>query len=185
MRQKPDRLKVYEFLYNRLPFSDNETKEYEAMQRMEKLEEKFEHHLMKINTTNMRIHWHAEVLIDRQAEIVNVLIVTDYCYYLFILQDLEGEHYINPFNILCSSTHEAVLDLNRSRRIFEMFRDQLIDAGTYQRPVILKYVLMNDAFQLKGKRSDIFLEEQNLPYYLKAIEHSAVIRKKNHRPAST
>ena len=66
MRQKPDRLKVYEFLYNRLPFSDNETKEYEAMQRMEKLEEKFEHHLMKINTTNMRIHWHAEVLIDRQ-----------------------------------------------------------------------------------------------------------------------
>ncbi|MFC3419810.1 hypothetical protein ACFOLA_10010 [Salinicoccus hispanicus] len=185
MRNKPDRLKVYEFLYDRLPFSENEVVEYEAMQRMERLEGQFEQYLMKIKTSNMLIHWHAEVLVDKRLEIVNVLIVTDYCYYLFVLHDQEGEHYINPFNILCNMSHEAVLDLNRSRRLFDMFREQLIDEGKYQRPIILKYVMMNKAFKLKGKRSDLFLEEEDLPYYLKAIEHSAVIRKKNHHPAST
>lgn len=185
MRDKPDRLKVYEFLYDRLPFSENEVIEYEAMKRMEKLEGQFEQYLMKIKTSNMLIHWHAETLVDKRLEIVNVLIVTDYCYYLFVLHELEGEHYVNPFNILCNMSHEAVLDLNRSRQLFDMFKEQLVDEGKYQRPIILKYVMMNKTFKLKGKRSDLFLEVPDLPYYLKAIEHSAVIRKKNHHPAST
>src|SRR5690625_6663301 len=72
----------------------------------------------------MNIHWHTEMLIDSYYEIVNVLIVTDYCYYLFVLHDLAGEFYINPFNILCRENHEAALDLNRSERIYEMFRDR-------------------------------------------------------------
>ena len=185
MREKHEKLKVYEFLYNRLPFSDTEKQEFRAMQRMEKLEARFERELARIKTHNMSIHWHTEMLIDSDYEIVNVLIVTDYCYYLFVLHDLAGEFYINPFNILCRDNHEAALDLNRSERIYEMFRSQLIDEGKYQRPIILKYVMMNNGFRLQGRRSELFLDEKNLPYYLKAIEHSAVIRKKNHHPAST
>lgn len=185
MRAKDEKLKVYEFLYNRLPFSDTEKQEYKAMQRMEKLEARFEIELARIKTHNMKIHWHTEMLIDSDYEIVNVLIVTDYCYYLFVLHDLEGEFYINPFNILCHENHEAALDLNRSSRIYEIFREQLIDEGKFQRPIILKYVMMNSGFKIKGRRSELFLDSKNLPYYLKAIEHSAVIRKKNHHPAST
>ncbi|WP_411843967.1 hypothetical protein [Salinicoccus sp. HZC-1] len=185
MRDKNEKLKVYEFLYNRLPFSENEKQEFKAMQRMEKLEAKFEHQLSKIKTHNMRIYWHTEILVDSDYEIINVLIVTDYCYYLFVLHELEGEYYINPFNILCHSDHKAVLDLNRSERIYDMFREQLIDEGEYQRPIIIKYVMMNSEFKIKGRRSELFLDAKNLPYYLKAIEHSAVIRKKNHHPAST
>lgn len=49
MRQKNEKLKVYEFLYNRLPFSDDETEEFEAMQRMDLLEEHFDLYLGKIN----------------------------------------------------------------------------------------------------------------------------------------
>jgi len=184
MREKHEKLKVYEFLYNRLPFSDTEKQEFRAMQRMEKLEARFEIELARVKTQNMSIHWHTEMLIDSDYEIVNVLIVTDYCYYLFVLHDLAGEFYINPFNILCRENHEAALDLNRSERIYEMFRSQLIDEGKYQRPIILKYVMMNSGFRLQGRRSELFLDVKNLPYYLKAIEHSAVIRKKNHHAAS-
>lgn len=185
MREKNEKLKVYEFLYNRLPFSEDEAEELKALQRMEKLEKEFEEHLLKIKTGNMEIHWHSEVLIDSDYELVNVLIVTDYCYYLFVLHDFRGEHYINLFNILCDSAHEAVLDLNRSDRIYEMFRDQLIDDGKYQRPIILKYVMMNEKFSLKGRKCEKFLDKRNLAYYLKAIEHSAVIKKKQYPPVTT
>ncbi|WP_020008763.1 hypothetical protein [Salinicoccus albus] len=185
MREKNEKLKVYEFLYNRLPFSEDEAEELEALQRMEKLEKEFESHLSKIKTGNMEIHWHSEVLVDSRYELVNVLIATDYCYYMFVLRDLHGEHYINSFNILCDSSHEAVLDLNRSDRIYEIFRDQLIDDGKYQRPVILKYVVMNEKFSLTGSKSEKFLNRRNLDYYLKAIEHSAVIKKKHYPPVTT
>ncbi len=184
MREKHDRLKVYEFLYNRVPFSDDETAEYHSMQKMEHLESEFERHLMNINTKNMSVHWHAEMHIGNSFEIVNVLITTDYCYYLFVLHDLSGPHYINQFNILCTAEHEAVIDLNRSRAIFEMFRGQLIDEGHYQRPIILKYVMMDPSFKIESARSELFLKLSELPHYLKTIEHSAVIRKKNRHPAS-
>lgn len=179
MRQKNDKLKVYEFLYNRLPFSNSEQEEFQAMQRAEKLEAEFEAYLLKIDTSNISIHWHCEVMLDQSQEFVNVLLVTDYCYYLFILHDLKGPHYINPFNILCTEEHEAVLDLNRSKNIYEIFKHELIDEGEFQRPIIIKYVMMHSSFSTKTRKSELFLSKENLPYYLRAIEHSAVIRKKH------
>lgn len=179
MRQKNDKLKVYEFLYNRLPFSNSEQEEFQAMQRAEKLEAEFEEYLSKIDTSNISIHWHCEVMLDQSQEFVNVLLVTDYCYYLFVLHDLKGPHYINPFNILCTEEHEAVLDLNRSKNLYEIFKHELIDEGEFQRPIIIKYVMMNTSFSTKTRKSELFLSKENLPYYLRAIEHSAVIRKKH------
>src|SRR5699024_8446554 len=149
-----------------------------AMQRREKLEDRFAIELARVKTQNMRIHWHTEMLIDSDYEIVNVRIVTDYCYYLFVLHDLARELYVNPFTILGRANQEAPLAVNRSERIYEMFRSQLMDEGKYQRPIILKYVMMNSGFRLQGRRSELFLDVKNLPYYLEAIEHSAVIRKK-------
>lgn len=181
MRQKNEKLKVYEFLYNRLPFSNTEQEEYNAMQRAEALEAEFEKYLSGIDTSNISVHWHCEVILDKAHEFVNVLLVTDYCYYLFVLHDLKGIHYINPFNILCNEEHEAVLDLNRSRNLYETFKHELIDEGKFQRPIIIKYVMMNAEFKTKTRKSELFLSKENLPYYLRAIEHSAVIRKK-YRP---
>ncbi|WP_052256727.1 hypothetical protein [Salinicoccus sp. YB14-2] len=179
MREKNEKLKIYEFLYNRLPFNDDETKEYQALCRSEALEEEFEQYLQAINMTNIDICWHSEVFVDGEREFVHVLLITDYCYYIFILQDLEGEHYINPFNILCTDSHEAVMDLNRSDKLYQMFKAQLIDEGEFQRPIIVKYIMMNDRFRIKSRKSDLFLSKENLPYYLKAIEHSAVIKNKD------
>lgn len=179
MRQKDDKLKVYEFLYNRLPFSSREQEEFEAMQRVEKLEAEFEKYLDGIDTANISTHWHCEVILDEAHEFVNVLLVTDYCYYLFVLHDLKGTHYINSFNILCNEDHEAVLDLNRSRHLYDVFKHELIDEGQFQRPIIIKYVMMNDSFRTKTRKSELFLSKKNLDYYLRAIEHSAVIRKKH------
>lgn len=182
MRQKNEKLKVYEFLYNRLPFSEDETEEYEAMQRMDLLEEHFELYLRKIDTSNMELHWHCEIVIGSDHEMINVLIATEYCYYLFILHDYEGEHYINPFNILIDKNYDAVYDLNRTSKVYEKFKETLIDDGNFQRPIIVKHVVMNDTFHLAKRPSEQFLSLKNLPYYLRAIEHSAVIRKKQQRP---
>src|SRR5699024_2640600 len=91
MKPKNERLKVYEFLYNRLPFSDQDTLEYEAMQRMELLEEHFDLYLRQIDLSNIEVHWHSEVYIDSDLELINVLLATEYCYYLFILHDFSGE----------------------------------------------------------------------------------------------
>ncbi|CDZ99351.1 hypothetical protein BN1048_00422 [Jeotgalicoccus saudimassiliensis] len=182
MRQKNEKLKVYEFLYNRLPFSDDETEEYEAMQRMDLLEEHFDLYLSKINKENMELFWHCEVIIGTDHELINVLLATEYCYYLFILHDYAGEHFINPFNILIDSSYEAVYDLNRTEKVYEKFKEALIDDGTFQRPIIIKHVVMNETFRLVKRPSDQFLSLKNLPYYLKAIEHSAVMRKKQPRP---
>lgn len=179
MRKKNEKLKVYEFLYNRLPFSEDETKEYQALRRSEKLEEEFERHLNSIKTVNMEVHWHSEVYVDGRCEFIHVLLVTDYCYYIFILHDLAGGHYINAFNILCDDAHDAVLDLNRSEKLYQMFRAQLIDEGAFQRPIIVKYVMMNDEFRLKTRKTDLFLSKENLPSYLRAIEQSAVLKKKD------
>src|SRR5699024_128161 len=96
-----------------------EKQEFRAMQRMEKLEARFEMELARVKTQNMSIHWHTEMLIDSDYEIVNVLIVTDYCYYLFVLHDLAGEFYINPFNILCRENHEAELDLEFTCKVMQ------------------------------------------------------------------
>ncbi len=179
MRKKNEKLKIYEFLYNRLPFSEDETKEYEALRRSEKLEEEFELYLDEIKTANIDVYWHSEVYVDGGCEFVHVLMVTDYCYYIFILHDLTGGHYINAFNILCNDAHDAVLDLNRSEKLYQMFRARLIDEGEFQRPIIVKYVMMNDGFVLKTRKSDLFLSKVNLPYYLKAIEQSAVLKNKD------
>lgn len=179
MRKKNEKLKIYEFLYNRLPFTDDETKEYQALCRSEALEEEFEQYLLDINMTNIDIYWHSEVFVDGNHEFVHVLLVTDYCYYTFILHDLEGGHYVNQFNILCTDSHEAVMDLNRSEKLYQMFKAQLIDEGEFQRPIIVKYVMMNDRFKMKTRKNDLFLSRENLPYYLKAIEQSAVIKNKN------
>src|SRR5699024_3771315 len=143
MRQKNEKLKVYEFLYNRLPFSDNETEEYEAMQRMDLLEEHFDLYLRKINTKNMELHWHCEVVVGTEHEMINVLIATEYCYYLFVLHDYSGEHYINPFNILINKQYEAVYDLNRTAKIYDKFKESLIDEGSFQRPIIIKHVVID------------------------------------------
>lgn len=182
MRQKNEKLKVYEFLYNRLPFSDDESEEYEAMQRMDLLEEHFDLYLKKINTSNMELFWHCEVIVGTDHELINVLIATEYCYYLFILHDYAGEHFINPFNILIDSSYEAVYDLNRTSKVYEKFKETLIDDGNFQRPIIIKHVVMNETFKLLKRPSDQFLSLKSLPYYLRAIEHSAVIRKKQPRP---
>ena len=182
MRQKNEKLKVYEFLYNRLPFSDDESEEYEAMQRMDLLEEHFDLYLKKINTSNMELFWHCEVIVGSDHELINVLIATEYCYYLFILHDYAGEHFINPFNILIDSSYEAVYDLNRTSKVYEKFKETLIDDGNFQRPIIIKHVVMNETFKLAKRPSDQFLSLKNLPHYLRAIEHSAVIRKKQSRP---
>lgn len=179
MRKKNEKLKIYEFLYNRLPFSDDETREYQALCRSEKLEEEFEQYLSEIKTRNIDVYWHSEVYVDGKSEFVHVLLITDYCYYIFILHDLSGEHYINAFNILCDDAHAAVMDLNRSEKLYQMFKAQLIDDGEFQRPIIVKYVVMNDTFRMKTRKSDLFLSKVNLPYYLKAIEHSAVIKNKH------
>lgn len=179
MREKNEKLKVYEFLYNRLPFSDDETREYEALARSEKLEIEFEQYLSVIDTRNIDVYWRSEVHVDGRSEFVHVMLVTDYCYYIFILHDLEGEHYVNPFKILCNAAHIPVLDLNQGDRIYQVFKAQLIDEGEFQRPVIIKYVMMNDRFRTKSRKTDLFLSKENLPYYLKAIEHSAVIKNKN------
>lgn len=182
MREKNEKLKVYEFLYNRLPFSDDESEEYEAMQRMDLLEEHFDLYLQNINTSKMELFWHCEVIIGTDHELVNVLIATEYCYYLFILHDYNGEHFINPFNILIDSNYEAVYDLNRTSKVYEKFKATLIDDGNFQRPIIIKHVVMNETFKLKKRPSDQFVSLKNLPFYLKTIEHSAVIRKKRLRP---
>ncbi len=179
MRKKNEKLKVYEFLYDRLPFSEDETKEYQALCRSERLEEEFEQYLKEIKTVNIDIHWHSEVYVDGRSEFIHVLLVTDYCFYIFILHDLSGGHYINAFNILCNDEHVAVLDLNRSEKLYRMFRAQLIDEGNFQRPIIVKYVMMNDGFRMKTRKSDLFLSKANLPYYLKAIEQSAVLKNKD------
>lgn len=182
MKPKNERLKVYEFLYNRLPFNNDETEEYEALQRMELLEEHFDLYLRDINLTNIEVHWHSEIHIGSKSELINVLLATEYCYYLFMLHDFSGEHYINPFNILVNKAHEPVYDLNRSISIYEKFKDTLIDEGTYQRPVIIKHVVLNDTFKLNKRPHENFLSLKNLPFYLRAIEHSAVIRKKHLQP---
>lgn len=179
MREKNEKFKVYEFLYNRLPFSDSEQEEFKALERAERLEAEFESYLDKIDTTNISVHWHCQVMLDEAHEFVNVLLVTDYCYYLFVLHDLAGVHYINPFNILCNEAHDAVLDLNRSKSLYDMFKHELIDEGEFKRPIIIKYVMMNSGFRTKSRKSELFLSKENLPYYLKAIEHSAVMRKKH------
>lgn len=179
MKPKNEKLKVYEFLYNRLPFSDQDTLEYEAMQRMELLEEHFDLYLRQIDLSNIEVHWHSEVYIDSDLELINVLLATEYCYYLFILHDFSGEHYINPFNILINKEHEAVYDLNRSTKIYEKFKTTLVDEGNFQRPIIIKHVVLNETFRLAKRPSENFLSLKNLPYYLRAIEHSAVIRKKH------
>lgn len=184
MRKQNDKLKVYEFLYNRLPFSEDETEEFEAMQRVDLLEQHFDSYLEKVNTVNMDIHWHCEVVIGTEHEMINVLIGTEYCYYLFILHDYADEHYINPFNILINSSYEAVYDLNRTNQVYNKFKEILIDEGKFQRPIIIKHVVMNETFRLIKRPSEHFLSLKNLPYYLRAIEHSAVIRKKQLPPGS-
>src|SRR5699024_6168506 len=82
------------------------------------------------------------------------------------------------FNILINKEHEAVYDLNRSTKIYEKFKTTLVDEGNFQRPIIIKHVVLNETFRLAKRPSENFLSLKNLPYYLRAIEHSAVIRKK-------
>lgn len=182
MREKNDKLKVYEFLYNRLPFSVEESEELKALQHIDKLEQQFEQYLGRINTTNMDVHWHCEMMIGTDHELINVLIATEYCYYLFILHDYAGDHFVNPFNVLIDSQYEAVYDLNRTSQVYEKFKEILIDEGKFQRPIIIKHVVLNDTFRLTKRPSEHFLSLKNLPYYLRAIEHSAVIKKKTSRP---
>lgn len=182
IREQREKLKIYEFLYNRLPFSPSEQQELQLLREQEELESKFEQYLARINLEHIEVVWHCEFSSHHGKDIINVLLATDYCYYLFILKDLKGTHSLNAFNILCNDSNEPVVDLNESKEIYEHFRSVLIDEGKYQRPIILKYVVMNPRFSMQGKRSEMLLKLDDLPYYLKAIESAAKIRKKSQCP---
>lgn len=182
IREQREKLKIYEFLYNRLPFSPHEQRELQVLREQEELEAKFEQELARICLDNIDVVWHCEFSSQHGGDIVNVLLATDYCYYMFVLKDFKDTHAINSFNILINEKNEPVLDLNQSKEIYEHFRGILIDEGKYQRPIILKYVVMNPRFSIQGKRSEMLLRYDDLPYYLKAIESAAKIRKKYRRP---
>lgn len=182
IRQQREKLKVYEFLYNRLPFSDIEKKELEQLRKEEELERQFEQQLAQISLDNIEVLWHCEFRDHHCSDIVNVLLATDYCYYLFILKDLEGAFRVNAFNILCNEDNAPILNLNDAEQIYTHFRNILIDEGKYQRPIILKYIVMNPKFHIQGARSEMLLKQGDLPYYLKAIESAAKVRKKYQRP---
>lgn len=182
IRQQREKLRVYEFLYNRLPFSDVERKELVYLRAQEELERQFEVQLAHIKLDHIEVMWHCEFDNEHSSDIVNVLLATDYCYYLFVLKDLSGIHKVNAFNILCNEDNAPVLNLNESEGIYRHFRSILIDEGKYQRPIILKYVVMNPGFRMQGTRSDMLLKITDLPYYLKAIESAAKVRKKYQRP---
>ncbi len=182
IRQQREKLKVYEFLYNRLPFTDMEKKELVHMREQEELERHFEMHLAHIKLDNIEVMWHCEFGDQHCDDIVNILLATDYCYYLFILKDFQGTFRVNAFNILCNEDNAPILNLNEYDSIYQHFRNILIDEGKYQRPIILKYVVMNPHFRMQGSRSEMLLKLADLPYYLKAIESAAKVRKKYQRP---
>lgn len=182
LREKNDRLKVYEFLYNRLPFTEDEKSELERLQKIDILESKFNQHLAKISSANLDVIWHCDINIKSTVHHINIMLATDYCYYLFILHDFIGKHYINTFNILCNEDNEPIYDFNQSNEIFDHFKQLLIDEGKYQRPIIIKHVMMDDSFFVHGNRKDLILKNDDLPYYLKAIESAAKVRKKYQRP---
>ena len=89
---------------------------------------------------------------------------------------------MNAFNILCNEDNAPILNLNDAEQIYKHFRNILIDEGKYQRPIILKYIVMNPKFHIQGARSEMLLKQGDLPYYLKAIESAAKVRKKYQRP---
>ncbi|HJE19243.1 MAG TPA: hypothetical protein K8V35_02695 [Aliicoccus persicus] len=182
IREQREKLQIYEFLYNRLPFSDEEQKELEVLREQEELEAQFEQQLTQIKLDNIEVMWHCSFDDQHSEDIVNVMLATDYCYYLFVLKDLKGTHSINAFNILVNGNNDPVINLHQSKEIYEHFRRTLIDEGKYQRPIILKYVVMNPRFEIRGKGSEVLLRYDDLPYYLKAIESAAKIRKKYRRP---
>lgn len=182
LREKREKLQVYEFLYNRLPFTDAEKEELLTLQQVDALEASFHEYLSQISTRNIEVVWHCDIEINHKKHIINVMMATDYCYYIFILHDFSGKHSVNAFNILCDKAHNAVYDLNQSDDIYEQFRLMLIDEGKYQRPIMVKHVMMDATFSVTGNRKDNILKLDDLPFYLKAIESAAKIRKKYQRP---
>lgn len=178
MKIKNDKLKVYEFLYNRVSFSEEELEEYAHLKRMNVLESVFNTYLKKIDHSKIEIYWHLTLPIDNKKETIEAMIVTSTTVHLFKILDLAGLHTINPFNILLKN-NLPVLDLNLGDAYYNVIKDTKIEQDGFKKPIFLNYVVLDESFSLIGHSNYPFLTPRTLSSYLKRIEDTSKSKKQN------
>ncbi|CAD2077210.1 hypothetical protein [Phocicoccus pinnipedialis] len=178
MKIKNEKLKVYEFLYNRVSFSEEELEEYAHLKRMNVLESMFNSYLKKIDPSNIEIFWHLTLPIEKRKETIEVMIVTSTTVHLFKILDLSGLHTINPFNILLKKDL-PILDLNLGTLYYNVIKDTKIEQDGFSKPIFLNYVVLDETFSLIGQSNYPFLTPRTLTAYLKKIEETSKSKKHN------
>ena len=72
MRQKNEKLKVYEFLYNRLPLAITKLKSMKQCSAWIYWKSILIY-ILENQYKNMELHWHCEVVVGTEHEMINVL----------------------------------------------------------------------------------------------------------------